>query len=782
MSSTKARKRTRGEIACAECRRLKTRCDKQVPCSTCIKRGCGMLCPNGTMPPGEGSRFVGAAEDFLRQKLAKMEERMRSLEDALAIVEGSASGHVHPLLVKRWPSEVTECEPEIDPDPIMVSDFNKYGLINDLDSLLDGDEQPSSPRLLGGSSESLLFRAKAILAESSLPSTDSPEIDTSHLPSEINIFVKAFPLTPSGIPTAPVQKMIESYLPPLPRATSLSETFLKSLSWMVNIVSRQQVLGILVPSVYRHTSGQTAEPRTYGPHDLALLFIVLAIGALVDPSLPAYNSEGQHYHRLARAALCLQPVFVSRSLATVKTLHLMSIYNGMCGIESNMENSYSLLNLAAQVALQIGFHKDPSTWGLTGREAYEWRTYLWNLLAGSLWQSLVTGRPPEITPSFFGCRAPTENEEVTYQSGEAPLGFGTWCFRYTIECLAPVVEVTQAARPSRYDAVLELDRRIREFSIPRVESAGPEHAERISRQMQLFARSHYRELTLLFLHRGFFAQALADFPWDPLRSPFRHSFLSAYQCATVILDATRDQFTEQPVLCARVWRIWSFAFSAAVIIGTVAMGRLGVKLEPDPFEQLDHACTLFLEAARTSVRAQKALPILLRFREKAVEARSGIPQHEPVANLERPGYSPNLPGEAEMYDGRTTLATGSKPLIRAPTLDSRFPPGAPMASSSKYMQSLPAPVIHPPVAKIMESDQAPGHGAIALPLQWESLYREIPEPSHAGPGGASTSSVHPFHNPPQRGHENIMVQDRWSSFMHNPSAPQMSSHPPRHPL
>jgi hypothetical protein len=196
-------------------------------------------------------------------------------------------------------------------------------------------------------------RAKAILSETPLPSTDSPEIDTSHLPSEINIFVKAFPLTPSGIRTAPVQEMIESYLPPLPRAIFLSKTLLKSLSWMVNIVSRQQVLDILVPSVYKHTSGQTAEPRTYGPHDLALLFILLSIGAFLDPSLPAYNNEGKHYHRLARAALCLQPVFVKRSIATVKTLHLMSIYNGMCGIESNLENSYSLLNLAAQVALQV---------------------------------------------------------------------------------------------------------------------------------------------------------------------------------------------------------------------------------------------------------------------------------------------------------------------------------------------------------------------------------------------------------------------------------------------
>ncbi|KAF9224781.1 hypothetical protein BS17DRAFT_49346 [Gyrodon lividus] len=774
MSSIKERKRTRGEIACAECRRLKARCDKQVPCSTCIKRGCGMLCPNGTMPPGEGSRFVGAAEDFLRQKLTKMEERMRSLEDALAIVQGSTSSQVHPLLVKRW--QDTEWEPEVIQDPITVSEFNKYGLIDALGSLhLDGNNQSGSVRFFepSGGSESLLLRAKAVLAESSPSSTDSQESDASHLPSEINIFYKAFPFTPSGIPAEPVQEMIESYLPPLPRATSLCETFLKSLSWMFNIVSRQQVLDVLVPSVYKRAGGKTTEPRTYDPHDLALLFVVLAIGALVDPSLPAYNTEGQHYHRLARAALCLQPVLVKRSVVTIKALHLMSIYNGMCGIESKLENSCSLLSLAAQVALQIGFHQDPSVWGLTGREAYERRTYFLNLLAGSLWQSLVTGRPPVIMPSVVDCRVPTETEEVMYQSGEVPLGFGAWSFRYTIECLAPVVEVTQAVRPPSYDSVLELDRKIREFSVPRAE--GPDNAERMSQQMQSFARSHYRELTLLFLHRGFFAQALADFPWDPLRSPLRQSFLTAYQCASVILGATRDQFAEQPVLCARVWRIWSFGFSAAVIIGTVAIKRLGMKLEPDPFEQLDHACTLFLEAARTSSRAQKALPILLRLRQKAVEARSEALQHEPVVNTRGPGDPPNL---LEVFGGRTTLVTPPKRLIGPPTLDSQFSPGASLASSSHYMHSLPAPVIHPPLAKITESDEVPDHSAIALPLEWEGLYREIPGPSHAGPHRAT--GVHPIHNPPQRNHENIILEDRWSSFMHNPSAPQMqmSSRPP----
>lgn len=59
------------------------------------------------------------------------------------------------------------------------------------------------------------------------------------------------------------------------------------------------------------------------------------------------------------------------------------------------------------------------------------------------------------------------------------------------------------------------------------------------------------ETVLLFLHQGFFAQALAAFPCpcDPLRSPLRQSFLTAYQSAIGVLSATQKQFAHQPAVC-----------------------------------------------------------------------------------------------------------------------------------------------------------------------------------------------------------------------------------------
>ena len=76
----------------------------------------------------------------------KMEERMHSLEDALAIIQGSGSCKPYPLPNGEWSSREMYQTPEVDQDPIMDNEFHKYGLADALDSLcLSGESSPSDP-------------------------------------------------------------------------------------------------------------------------------------------------------------------------------------------------------------------------------------------------------------------------------------------------------------------------------------------------------------------------------------------------------------------------------------------------------------------------------------------------------------------------------------------------------------------------------------------------------------------------------------------------------------
>lgn len=55
-------------------------------------------------------------------------------------------------------------------------------------------------------------------------------------------------------------------------------------------------------------------------HQLALMFMVLAIGSLMDTKRPAYNIEAERYHQLARASLFQSPIFEEPTLNAVQTL------------------------------------------------------------------------------------------------------------------------------------------------------------------------------------------------------------------------------------------------------------------------------------------------------------------------------------------------------------------------------------------------------------------------------------------------------------------------------
>ena len=141
--------------------------------------------------------------------------------------------------------------------------------------------------------------------------------------------------------------------------------------------------------------------------------------------------------------------------------------------------------------------------------------------------------------------------------------------------------------------------------------------------MARFVLSHAREVTLLFLHRSFFAQAMVDDPMNPLRSQYAPSFLATYRSAMHVLKSIREEFEIVPALCARFWMPWTYAFSSAVVFGSIVTMGPGSSMAPSSLQALDMACQLFMSASKHSRRAAKASVSLLlsRFRRCALLIR-----------------------------------------------------------------------------------------------------------------------------------------------------------------
>ncbi|KAJ7677898.1 fungal-specific transcription factor domain-containing protein [Mycena polygramma] len=737
-------KRSRGEVSCAECRRLKIKCDKQIPCQSCVRRGCSALCPNGALATGQGTRFVLAATEHLHRKIARMSERIRMLEDALTTLhasKGGVDGPAHPLLVDgedfsigaddngpppppRRMSESWEVldragasegkAPGSTPNPDVIDAFGTlsisdhgisrfFGPTGGSESLLMANpDTPSTSATSNSASPSSLSLSLSRSSQSLSPASthasapDSPARRDPHGPSGLSykntayntagdhalspatlFSPSSFPLTPIGSPAA-IHALVTSHLPARPRARMLVRSYFAQLAWLFRGVTKGQV-GDMMRGVYgaygRGNSRSSAdegrssteadcgrdggedgemdgedeeegdgedEDHT-GPHDLALLFIIFAVGALVQPATPPGSpssdaaeaddahrvrvaAEAEHLHQIARAALALQPVLEKPSLVTIQALHLLSIYTSMASraeeeaAETSMEMTWSLITLAAHLSQTIGLHRDSARWGLSATMVQRRRILFWDLFVADVWTSLNTGRPPSFSLAYIDCSFPK------YEGAKAKDGiFEVWQFRFAAECVAEVTARTLTAEAPSYATIMELDRKVREFPLPPLDDAAPGD---VGASLQRCVLEHIRETVLMYIHRSFFAQAIIEQPVNPLKSTYAPSFLAAYRASATILKSVRAQFAVMPNACARFWTMWTFAFSAAVVFGTVVTRGPRSPLASAAMTELEQACVLFSKAAVYSRRATKALPILTKLSEKARHALAAA-QNDP---------------------------------------------------------------------------------------------------------------------------------------------------------
>ena len=158
---------------------------------------------------------------------------------------------------------------------------------------------------------------------------------------------------------------------------------------------------------------------------------------------------------------------------------------------------------------------------------------------------------------------------------------GLWQFKFASECVADVAARTLTAEAPSYATIMELDKKVREFPLPEGSLNTPTD---FSSTFQKCVLEHIREtsmwfsfalcvgacdnemkiIVLLYIHRSFFAQAIIEYPINPLKSPYAPSFLAAYRASSTILKSIRQQFDIWPNSSSRFWVMWTFAFSAAV--------------------------------------------------------------------------------------------------------------------------------------------------------------------------------------------------------------------------
>ncbi|KAG5652814.1 hypothetical protein H0H81_003530 [Sphagnurus paluster] len=575
------------KLSCKECRRLKLKCDRIFPCQSCVKRGCGSLCPEGALTSGRGSRFILANTEQLHEKITVLSDRVRDLEEALQALQSTCSNQPHPLLAPELLRIKTSQDLYMPPNPNPISGPS-------------GEDMAPSTGVL-----SLSQPPYAPITSAGPESRAGPP----DVPPDILKLSSTFPF-PWCVDLS-IRRRIRDALPPRHEAEAVCEQARTNALWQYHLDASETFSQTLLHHCY------SSPIEELSPRRLALLLMILSIGSLVDLRRPLGSLYGEAYHHLARAAVCEIPLMEEPDFDVLHVLFFMIWWHlTFSDNKKAVGYAWNLMGFTAKLAQGLGLHRDnPRLKGIP-EEDEKRRAVFWELLNLDARMSLSLGRPPSIClrhvdtkpPSFGGPGACVPREEVVYHE---------WKNAFFIHCLTPVLDAVVSVDPPNYSAIVALDHRVREFQVPEiliqrgvvdpgasmVISGGSAKREepRFGMQRALVTTSRDIELSdaettaLLQLHRRFFTDAISR--TSSADAPYAPSVLATCLSAASLIRSVEALFDQEQELSVRILSFWFNVHSAAATLALFVTRTPEAPFAPEAQKHLERACTLFARAA-----------------------------------------------------------------------------------------------------------------------------------------------------------------------------------------
>ncbi|KAJ7502643.1 hypothetical protein B0H11DRAFT_1989462 [Mycena galericulata] len=594
-------KRKSGKAPCAECKRLKLKCDRSIPCASCVRRGCGGTCPTGTyLPTGRGKRAAPTEASRLRHTLSEMEARMVELETAITTACGYHLDYCPHLGISIKEPTTAIDHVTLGLGALGVSDTGPvqyFGRTAGTEALLSFEDNDPP----GG-------RARATLTFATV--TDLFSFDLG-----------------GRMSWDPQRALVQLSLrlPARSRAWELCEVYFQNGCWSGTPIMREELVELL-SQVYGSFDSPQFSSRPLQPpcsvHQMAVLYGVFALGSLVDLTLPPYNLESEFYFDVARAALSIVSVFDHPTIATVQSLVLISVFLSHGGPRFSMEGAWSTICLASHICQKMGLHTGRSRPQLSEKQIWRQRALFWETYYIETLQGLAVGRPTSMCLANINCPFPTNDEQQIDDADRIRNSYYRGRWEFVKQVAAPVVEAYLTAQSPSYDVIVDLDQRIRKFMHSSLCTKPSVGAEQGSPSSYIQSRMVYHSCItmILYIHNNHFVSAMRENPEDPYYTSHATSFLSAYRYASELIRADIENFARHPELFLRWWSVWKSLFNAAIIVGAVAAKCPQTVYAPQALLELFVAVDLFERGAATSFRAYRALNILRTLRNKAIAA------------------------------------------------------------------------------------------------------------------------------------------------------------------
>ncbi|KAK7059970.1 Zn(2)-C6 fungal-type domain-containing protein [Favolaschia claudopus] len=528
----------------------KLKCDKHVPCSSCVRRGCDNICPTGTLRSvGRGKRAVMHDIPELHSTIAEMGQRIRDLENAIASTQ-KKSVNAQPWSFPA--SSAMDLTPTPCGDPLGSFILNEdrepvyFGPVGGVEVLRS---YYSASKIATAGRDSLLFGALTL----------------------------SFPFSPFSSRVwdpIPCLDRLAVFLPSPTRARHLCATYFRNAVWHGTPVTQPALLD-LFNLIYTRTD---STPPPTAPQ-LSILFLVFAIGSIVDLDIPELdNPDGDCYFGLANAALSIRNVFDEEPVVeTVQALVLLANYYTYGSRRYSLEAAWQMISMASSLAQRLGLHSEKHVSKFPAPIANRYRGLFWELYTCENQYGLAVGRPVSIQLHSITCAFPRDDEGE--EGDQEPFvktlpGYRHARWTFVQDIMTPVLDQLLATKKPSYETILNLDLKIRKFMQIRIVPLEAMEVLEGDPPVIFLQRGMLRvwaNQVLLFIHRDCFIEAMRTSPSNPLQSPYASSFLAAYRSAAEMVRINEANCRKFPDLLPRWSGTWKSVVESAIIVGTVAI-------------------------------------------------------------------------------------------------------------------------------------------------------------------------------------------------------------------
>ncbi|WVQ73524.1 hypothetical protein IAR50_003098 [Cryptococcus sp. DSM 104548] len=586
----KAEKPTNAK-SCAECRRLKAKCDRVFPCSNCRRRGCAVVCPDGDLSCMQGKRLVLASTEQLH-------ERISQLEQALAQTHRSAVGGTtyHPLLAPQYldggfasvtePHDVTidVSAPTQPPSFSPNSSQNGLGQNSPKNASSAASFTLATP-LLGPdkrSNRSSRMAVESLLSEDSAVPEGKREDEWAGENAAPAMIIGTVGKPESAEDLEQRHSVFErlkkiiTILPPRDINKKRADHFFETSLWYQTVLHRNEYDTVYEPAVYAPTA---ANPLS--PHKLAVVLMVLTFETYLDITADENDPKLADYWDAAQR--CFDTRFGwAASVAGVQALALATLFVGFGWRGTRASNFYWLRQMTS-AALQLGLHRDAHS-SFPNEEREFRRRVFHEIYVLDCLICLNHGQRASIPLEFI---------ETAYPTVSSPLAYKKYDFIRTVKTQVIDIGSLPDSAPASWEKVKEVEAKLMEFDVEQLPIVhcpllrgeplpdpveGFTRTDAVALQTTTTSMCHYK--AMLYLFRPSLRRLIARIRTNPASSiTFQQKDIDTVRmtlraCNSIILTSYYLA-RKHPKLMAKSWMVWVQTFSAAV-----SMTALGIWCGP----------------------------------------------------------------------------------------------------------------------------------------------------------------------------------------------------------